>query len=60
MIGEKAAKDLSISAFEGMWLANILFVPITILLIYKANNDLQIFNSSNIKVSIFTKKNTNV
>ena len=57
MIGEKAAKDLSLEAFQGMWLANILFLPIAIFLIYKANNDLQIFNISNLKVSIFTKKN---
>ena len=26
MIGEKAAKELSIQAYEGMWLANFYFL----------------------------------
>jgi len=34
MIGEKSAKDLSIEAYEGMWLTNIIFFPIAIFLIY--------------------------
>jgi lipopolysaccharide export system permease protein len=44
IIGEKSAKDLSMQAYEGMWLANIVFVPITIFLIYKAKNDAKIFD----------------
>ncbi len=46
MIGEKAAKDLSMQAFEGMWLANIVFLPIAIFLIYKAKNDSKLFDLS--------------
>jgi lipopolysaccharide export system permease protein len=44
IIGEKSAKDLSMQAYEGMWLANIVFVPIAIFLIYKAKNDAKIFD----------------
>ena len=44
MIGEKAAKDLSLEAYEGMWLSNIIFLPIAILLIYNAKNDSSPFN----------------
>jgi len=44
IIGEKAAKDLSIQAYEGMWLANIVFLPIVIFLIYKAKNDSTLFD----------------
>ena len=46
MIGEKSAKDLSIHAFEGMWLANIVFFPIAIFLLFKAKNDSQFFDFS--------------
>ena len=56
MIGEKAAKDLSIEAFEGMWMTNAIFFPIAIFLIYKAKNDAQIFDFSKLKLSIFTNK----
>lgn len=48
MIGEKSAKDLSMQAYEGMWLANIVFVPIAILLIYKAKNDAKLIDFSNL------------
>ena len=34
--GEKTAKDLSITPLEGMWIANIIFVPISIILIVLA------------------------
>jgi lipopolysaccharide export system permease protein len=46
MIGEKSAKDLSVQAYEGMWLANMVFVPIALFLIYKAKNDAQLFDFS--------------
>ena len=46
MIGEKSAKDLSMQAYEGMWLANKVFVPIALFLIYKAKNDVQLFDFS--------------
>ena len=56
IIGEKAAKDLSIEPFEGMWMTNAIFLPIAIFLIYKAKNDAQIFDFSKLKLSIFTHK----
>ena len=56
MIGEKSAKDLSIEAYEGIWLANVVFVPIALFLIYKAKNDSDILSISSIKLTIFAKK----
>ena len=44
IIGEKAAKELNILAYEGMWLANLVFIPIAIFLNYKAKNDSRIFD----------------
>ena len=46
MIGEKSAKDLSMHAYQGIWLANMVFLPIAILLVYKAKNDSQLFDFS--------------
>ena len=48
IIGEKSAKDLSMQAYEGMWLANLVFAPIAIFLIYKAKNDSKLFDSYNL------------
>ena len=48
MIGEKSAKDLSMQAYEGIWLANIVFFPIAIFLVYKAKNDSQLFDFSSV------------
>jgi len=45
--GEKTAKDLSISPFEGMWIANLVFLPISILLIYHALNNTRFSNIIN-------------
>jgi len=53
IIGEKSAKDLTLEPLEGMWLANITFFPISIFLMYKAKNDAKIFDTSNLKLSIF-------
>ncbi len=59
MIGEKSAKDLSMQAYEGMWLANLVFVPIAIFLIYKAKNDAKLFDFSNLRILLnrFRKNN---
>ena len=46
IIGEKSAKDLSLQAYEGMWLANIVFIPIALSLIYMAKNDVQVLSIS--------------
>ena len=37
-------KESEISVVEGMWIANIIFLPIGLFLIYKANTDSQILN----------------
>ena len=46
IIGEKSAKDLSLQAYQGMWLTNIVFTPIALFLIYKARTDSQLFDFS--------------
>ena len=50
IIGEKSAKELSIQAYQGMWLANITFFPLAILLIYIVKNDIEIFNFSKMNI----------
>ena len=57
MIGEKSAKDLSIEAYEGMWLTNIIFLPISIFLIYKAKNDSRIFDFTQFNIIFNQIKN---
>ena len=39
--GEKTAKDLSASPLEGMWIANFIFIPISIILIFMASNNIK-------------------
>ena len=46
IIGEKSAKDLSVQAYQGIWLTNIVFTPIALFLIYKARTDSQLFDFS--------------
>ena len=50
VIGEKSSKELSIQAFEGMWLANIVFIPIAIFFIYKAQNNSSSFDLTRIRL----------
>ena len=57
IIGEKSAKDLSIDPNEGMWLANFIFVPIAIFLLYKAKNDSKLFDFT--KLRLFLNRITN-
>jgi lipopolysaccharide export system permease protein len=45
MVGEKSAKDLSLTPLEGMWMANLFFIPIVFLLLYLSRIN---FNLSNI------------
>ncbi len=40
IIGEKAAKEATLSVVEGMWLANFIFLPIAIFLIYKTSREI--------------------
>jgi lipopolysaccharide export system permease protein len=58
MIGEKSAKELSMQAYEGMWLANMIFGPIALFLIYTAKNDVQLFDFSPLlkRMNQFLKK----
>lgn len=44
IIGEKSIKNLSMDPVQGMWMANMIFLPIAILLVYKASRDSSIFN----------------
>lgn len=44
MVGEKMARSNVLTTFGGMWLSNIVLMPIAIFLIYKALNDSQLFN----------------
>ncbi len=39
MFGEKMAKEGTVSAFEGMWIASFILLPIAIYLTHKATND---------------------
>ncbi|MCD7969813.1 MAG: LptF/LptG family permease [Alistipes sp.] len=41
--GEKLAREGSWSAFSGMWLSNFILLPIAVFLVYKANNDSNLF-----------------
>lgn len=62
MVGEKMARKDVMATWSGMWLSNIVLIPIAMFLIYKALNDSNLFNKefyfrsfSNIK-KLFTKK----
>ncbi|ASZ10930.1 LptF/LptG family permease [Chitinophaga pendula] len=44
MVGEKMARKDVMTTWSGMWLSNIVLLPIAAFLIYKAMNDSQLFN----------------
>ncbi|WP_298710721.1 LptF/LptG family permease [uncultured Chitinophaga sp.] len=44
MTGEKMARREVMASWSGMWLANIVLLPIAAFLVYKAMNDSQLFN----------------
>lgn len=44
MVGEKMARKDVMTSWSGMWLANIVLLPIAAFLVYKAMNDSQLFN----------------
>lgn len=44
MIGEKMARGGVMMTWSGMWLSNIVLMPIAAFLVYKAMNDSQLFN----------------
>ena len=46
MIGEKAVKESTLLPFEGMWLSNLVFFPISIFLLYKASKDSSLLDFS--------------
>ena len=43
-VGEKFAKENTLSPWLGMWMASIVLLPIGIFLTYKAMRDSQLFN----------------
>ncbi|SFE33431.1 lipopolysaccharide export system permease protein [Chitinophaga sp. CF118] len=44
MVGEKMARKDVMATWSGMWLSNIVLIPIAVFLIVKALNDSQLFN----------------
>ena len=47
IIGEKAAKEATLSVVEGMWLANFVFLPIALILLYNISKEKTDFNITN-------------
>ncbi len=45
MTGERAARELVISSFAGMWISSIVILPLGIILTYKATTDSSILNA---------------
>lgn len=45
MIGEKSSREGVLDAFQGMWLSSLVFLPIGILLTFKATTDSPVFDS---------------
>ena len=54
MMGEKAVKELSMLPYEGMWLANLVFLPFSIFLLYKASTDSSLLDFSYYKQTILS------
>ena len=52
MIGEKSARELTLKAYEGMWLANTICIPIAITLILKAKNNIQLIDLTRFRLFI--------
>ena len=52
MVGEKAVKESTLLPYEGMWLANLVFFPISIFLLYKASKDSSLLDFSYYKQTI--------
>lgn len=46
MTGEKMVKEAGTAASEGMWMANMILLPIGLWLSYKATKDAQLFDFS--------------
>lgn len=44
MVGEKMARGGVMQTWSGMWLSNIILMPVAAFLVYKAMNDSQLFN----------------
>ena len=52
MIGEKYVKESTLLPYEGMWLANLMFFPISVFLLYKASKDSSLLDFSYYKQTI--------
>ena len=56
-IGEKFAKENTLTPFTGMWLATFFLVPVGVFLTWKAMRDSQLFNKEYYrKVAVFVKR----
>ena len=53
---EKMVKESEISVTEGMWIANLILLPVGVILSYKANTDSQLFSLPSIK-KLFVRNN---
>ncbi len=53
---EKMVKESEISVTEGMWIANLILLPVGLFLSYKANTDSQLFSLPSIE-QLFVKNN---
>lgn len=45
MMGEKMAREGTLTAFQGMWLSTFILFPVAVFLLYKATNDSNLFNA---------------
>ena len=45
IIGEKSAKELTIDADFGMWLSNLIFIPISVIAFIAANSEIRFVKS---------------
>lgn len=52
MIGEKSTKELAMDPILGMWLANLIFLPVGIFLMYKAASDSPLLDAESWRKSI--------
>ena len=50
--GEKQVKEVGLEPFIGMWLANLVFTPISLILLYKATTESNLLDFSYYKQTI--------
>ena len=50
--GEKQVKEVGLNPLIGMWLANLVFTPVSLILLYKATTDSPLLDFSYYKQTI--------